>query len=310
MTIASIDIGSNTVLLLIAEIKPDNSILPVYHGHSMPRLGRGLKPGMRISPSATERLLEVLDEYRIKIKEFDCEKVLVTATNALRICSNQNEIRKLIKENFGWELQIIPGEEEARLSFLSASAFCGKDKCLVIDIGGGSTELIYGHSDNISFMKSYPAGAVSTKEHYLHHDPPNENELTALHSALTRTFADIPAELKNTQTAIALAGTPTTLAAMKLKLKQYKEELIEGTELTRNDLIGFTEKLSALSSDNIFHLFPEIMKGREDIILAGTLILSTLFELIEPGRLIVSARGLRYGVIIEYLNRMKQTRQV
>ena len=146
MIIASIDIGTNTVLLLVAEVdtvtKKINSLRNVQR---IPRIGKGLSPGRRISKDSIALFYSTLSEYRDIINQFRCEKVLVSATNAFRIASNKEELVSQIKEKFGFDVHVITGEEEGKFAYLGAiSDYHEENNTLVIDIGGGSTELISG----------------------------------------------------------------------------------------------------------------------------------------------------------------------
>ena len=179
MTVASIDIGTNTILLLIAEVNLNSGdIKAVKNLQSIPRIGKGLKEDNPMPDENVGRMFDVLTKYSKKIKKYKCEKVLLTGTNALRIASNKNDIIKEIKNQFGYDLYIISGKEEAKYSYFGAiSGHNDKQKYLVIDIGGGSTEIIYGKGNEIIFSKSFHIGVVSGTESYLVSDPPSEKQI-------------------------------------------------------------------------------------------------------------------------------------
>ena len=174
MRIASIDIGSNTVLLLIADLDSDSRELKtVLNLYEMPRIGKGLSPGKPISDSSQNQLFWVLDKYSEVIKNNNCEITIVTATNAFRIASNKDSISEQISQKYGYSVDIINGETEAYYSYLGASSILeNSDRILVIDIGGGSTELLLGDINSIIFRKSFSVGAVVIKETYFAADPP------------------------------------------------------------------------------------------------------------------------------------------
>jgi len=159
MTVASIDIGTNTVILLIAEAElSNNSLRPLHNEYRMPRMGKGLEPDGEISEEKLNLLFPILTEYKTIIEKYSCEKILVTATNAFRLASNSKEISSEIKDKFNFDVNIISGEVEADYAFLGALS--GTEiscSSLVIDIGGGSTELIYGNRSEIFYKKSYPS---------------------------------------------------------------------------------------------------------------------------------------------------------
>jgi len=164
MNIASIDIGTNTVILLIAEIR-DKKIIPLRNEYRIPRIGKGLLPGKEISTEREKELIRILTEYKSYIEQYNCEAVLTIATNAFRIASNAAEIINKVNGNPGIEIRVISGNDEAGYSFLGAlSDFDDEKESLIIDIGGGSTELIYGRSGRIKYKNSFLTGAVSGTE--------------------------------------------------------------------------------------------------------------------------------------------------
>lgn len=307
MTIASIDIGSNTVLLLIAKADTKNhKITPLLNEYRMPRLGKGLKPGGKIEDEKIQLFFEILSEYKNIIEKYNCEKILLTATNAFRLASNSKEIMKLVKEKFGYDIDIISGEVEAELAFLGAlSAFDSNDiSSLVIDIGGGSTELILGNGNSIEYRKSFQTGSVSATEQYLLSKSPTEIEIINIDKFLNKTFAEIENNLAPQRT-IAIAGTPTTISCMLQNLKQYIEEKVEGSIINAFELKGLTEQLKFLTPLQIKERYGEVMQGREDIILAGAFILLKIMELLKLNEVIVSSRGIRYGAIAYYLKKVR-----
>jgi exopolyphosphatase/guanosine-5'-triphosphate,3'-diphosphate pyrophosphatase len=303
MTVASIDIGTNTILLLIAEVKTGTKKIKVVKNlHSIPRIGKGLTKGSPFPEENIKRMFDVLVNYSNEINNFNCEEILVTGTNAFRIASNSEEIINKIKTKFGFELNVITGEEEAKYSYLGAvSEHLGNQRLLVIDIGGGSTEIIYGIGTRINYCKSFTVGAVVGTENYFNADPPSENEIKNLIDNLHEIFKEITDNVKEIDTTIAIAGTPTTLACIKHKLETYDEEIIEGSTLIKNDLNNFIVELSQLSSVEIGIKYQDVVKGREDVLLAGTIILNEVSNLLDLRKVKVSTKGIRYGAIINWL---------
>ena len=156
MIIASIDIGTNTILLLIAEIDDISKRISTLHDElRTPRLGRGLLANSPIKQEKVELLYKTLSEYKEIIAQYACDKIILTATNAFRIASNADELVKKINAELDLDITIVAGKDEARLSYLGAvSSFQDDDKYLVIDIGGGSTEIISGDKTGINFSNS------------------------------------------------------------------------------------------------------------------------------------------------------------
>jgi exopolyphosphatase/guanosine-5'-triphosphate,3'-diphosphate pyrophosphatase len=304
MNIASIDIGSNTVLLLIASI--ENKILtPIINKYESPRLGKGLKIGGKIEDARITHLLEILSDYKKLADKYNCATIIVTATNAMRIASNSNEIRNKIKNELKLQVEIISGDREAELSYYGASSSMPDIyEKVVIDIGGGSTEIIYGNNSDILFKKSFQVGVVSLTEMFLK-DYPHDNQSIKnanahLQNIFTPIFSAIPKGIK----IIAVAGTPTTLSCIKQNLKNYDERKVEGSIIDLKDLNGIYKNMLPLSPAQIKSNYGSVVNGREDVLFAGLLILQHLIKVINTDIINISSRGIRYGNIIYYLNQL------
>ncbi len=308
MNIASIDIGSNTVLLLIAKVDLNTKkITPIFEKYEIPRISQGLTQGGRIGLTQITKLLIVLKQYKTLINKYNCVKTIITATNALRIASNTDKIIDKIQSDLGLNVKVVSGEEEAKLSFLSAaSSFNSIPNKLIIDIGGGSTEIILGENDAIIYKKSFPIGVVGLTEKCISNEIPTENELLCLKNICEKTFEEVKKVILNKfetyqYTVIGVAGTPTTLMAIKQNLIKYDNDKIEGKSLTLNELLTLYNSFSKVSPKNILRKYGEIVRGREDLILTGTLILYNLLKTLKKDGLFVSGKGIRYGAIIDYL---------
>lgn len=300
MIVASIDIGTNTVLLLIADINKDsNSLVPIRNEYRMPRIGKGVKETGVISEVKSEKLYEVLSEYHNIIENYKCEKVIVTGTNALRVAKNSTEISEQIKKRFNYILEIVSGETEAEYAYLGAISELEKSKSnLVIDIGGGSTELIFGDDSGITFNRSLQIGSVSATEQFLKNIPPTETEIDDLNKEIYSLLEEL--KIRNiSENVIAIAGTATTLASMNLDLKEFEEDKVEMSTLSLEELDKIINELKPITSEEISNRYGSIMKGREDIILAGSLILSIIMEYLGIDKLKISSRGIRYGAIVK-----------
>jgi exopolyphosphatase/guanosine-5'-triphosphate,3'-diphosphate pyrophosphatase len=303
MNIASIDIGSNTILMLITEIDTKSqNIKTLRNEYRTPRLGRGLTPGKPISDESLNKMYDVFDDYFHLIEKYDCKKVIASATNALRIASNANEIIADIKKKYSLDINVLSGEEEAEYSFLGASTTLPEtNEKIVVDIGGGSTELIYGKDDEIIYRKSFPVGAVSITEEFVNHNPPLSSELEQIESKLNDTFSEIRNQFPKNLDAIAVAGTPTTLACINQGLSEYVEDEIEGAVLTQKNFEKLIDIFSDMRSQNILKKYGKIVRGREDVILEGTMILNEIMNFLELDKFYVSGKGIRYGAVVKYL---------
>ncbi|MGE5437202.1 MAG: hypothetical protein ACM3O3_08235, partial [Syntrophothermus sp.] len=223
MNIASIDIGTNTILLLIVsaneETKDFNILLNKY---SAPRIGKNLDEGQPFPMENLNRMFDVLNDYNFEIKKFECEKVIATATQAFRLASDSDGIVKQIKEKYNFDINIVDGEEEARLSYIGVKNDI--DRKMIIDIGGGSTELIVGNSNGIKYKKSFNIGAVKLKEKFIQNNPPTSLELDSIRNYLDEKFSEIKNLNLDIENAFAVAGTPVTLAFILSNSKDYNEK--------------------------------------------------------------------------------------
>ena len=302
MIIASIDIGTNTVLLLIAEVDETSfEITPLINEYKMPRIGRGLKLNKNIAVDRIEKLLTILSEYKSIISKYNVDDVLVTATNALRIAANSVEIVERIKKQLSWNVNIISGKSEAEFAFLGAVPVSIKNKSnLVIDIGGGSTELILGKENNLKYRKSFQIGSVIATENYLKNSPPLDKELSKLKIELETIFVEIKNKLAPDLT-YSIAGTPTTLFCMVNEIKNFDDSIVEGGILHYEDIVKMIQELIKFTPIEIRNRYGKIMRGREDIILGGSIILLNIMRLLNLSEVIVSSRGIRYGAIVSFL---------
>ncbi len=301
MTAASIDIGSNTVLMLIADIN-GKIIKPLKEIQRIPRISAGLHPGGEISKDSESRLMEVLQEYFLLIKKYRCDKIFISATSAFRKAINRNQIKNEIEKLFNSEIKILSGDEEAELAFLGTREYhtAGKYR-LVIDIGGGSTEIIYGQDATIIYRKSLDAGVVSLSEKYFNSGSPSALKLSSAEDYIRKTFAVLPEFNPQPSDTVALAGTPAALACIKAGLSFYDENVVEGSFLARSEISAFKEFFSELSPEELLSKYPNILSGRQDLILSGTYILLIIMDLLNIDKVIVSTKGIRYGAIVKNL---------
>lgn len=310
MTVASIDIGTNTVLLLIAEVDvKTKKLTPIKNEYRLPRIGKDtIRTGI-IKPEKINLLLNVLNEYSYLITQFRCEKVIVTGTNALRIAKNAIEIQDIIRKQFDFTLQIIPGDLEAEYAYLGAiSGLENVSSLMVIDIGGGSTELIFGDLSGIMNKRSIPIGSVSATENFLKHSPPLQTEIQSLkENFILMLRSEFQPQYIIPKTIVAVAGTATTLSCVNLNLKEFDDNVVEGSQLSIKDLNNLVSRLFQLKPEVILDQYGSVMKGREDIILGGAVILLEIMNYFSIDKLFVSSRGIRYGAIIHWLNHQLQS---
>jgi len=247
-------------------------------------------------------LILVLSLYKQHITRFNCDKILIVATNTFRIISNRDEVVYEIEKLFDWKIKVVSGEEEARLTFLG-SILPSQVHSLsnVIDIGGGSTEFIHGNYSSIRFKKSFDIGVVSLTEKFFSNYPPNENELIKACEYSKKMFFELLGNYSGNYDTIAVAGTPTTLSCIKQNIRVYDENKVEDYILQLDDIEMIIGELVKLSKYQVLERFGDVVKGREDVLLAGCLIIVTIMKQININHVRVSTKGLRYGAIVDYL---------
>ena len=298
MIVASIDIGTNTVLLLIAKLK-NKELIPLKNIYRIPRLGKGLLPNRNISEDKIKLLMQILEEYKEIIDSYKCDDVIVTGTYALRIAANSDSIKEKIKKQFDYSLNNIDGEIEAQLEYLAAISNIKNitGNLGIIDIGGGSTELIFADSEIVKFKKSFAIGSVNGTEKYLSDSPPNKIQIENFRNKLGSVFSEVNIQF-TIEEAIAIAGTATTVACMCFGLKEFIENKVESATLNLREIDKLIDHISNLNSSMILEEYGEIVKGREDIILAGTIILSTVIKKLSLESVRISSWGVRHGAIL------------
>jgi exopolyphosphatase/guanosine-5'-triphosphate,3'-diphosphate pyrophosphatase len=247
--IAVIDIGTNSTRLLIAEVV-EGLVEELERRSVVTRLGEGVDSSGRLADHAVQRVLDVVADYRERIDRRAAEPVIAVATSAVRDSANGDEFRATLRERFGIEARTLSGDEEARLTFLGATAARGgDDTTLVIDIGGGSTELVIGRPGaEPDFHHSTQAGSVRQTERHLDDDPPAPEQLEALRREVREIVdAAVPRELRaGVQVGVAVAGTATQLASVELGLEPYEPARVDGHRLQRSSCERLLERLAAL----------------------------------------------------------------
>ncbi|MBI1818943.1 MAG: Ppx/GppA family phosphatase [Nitrospirae bacterium] len=314
MVLAGIDIGTNTLRLLIVEEK-NGKWKEIFSDRRMTRLGEGFFKTGCLSSAAIEKTVAVLNSFQESLKKFQCQHVLAVATSAVREAENRQRFLSRVKEASGLEVSVISGDEEARLTFLGiSSAVSPSAGCqMMIDIGGGSTEWILGLQQQILAKKSARLGVVFLTEQYLFSDPPSPDELHLMKEKIRETLLEIrdsSGEVlrKNPPaTWIGTAGTITTLAAMAQNLEQYSFEKVNGFVLTREMVQGLYRSLISKPKEERKKM-KGLEPGREDIIVAGALILLETMAFFNFDRMVVSDYGLREGIILELIQQINLTK--
>lgn len=297
---ATIDIGTNSVLLLIGEPLPDGQVAVAADCAEGTRLGQGLAQFGKISPEASARTFEVLKRYHDLCAKHGAQEIAVVGTAALRSASNASEFLDALKLKLGLEVEIISQDREALLTYEACSHDFGKE-IVVIDIGGGSTEFV-----SANRMASIPIGCVSLLEEFLKTDPPTEDEIISLRASVRKaletslepsTFAR-PHDLD----LVAVAGTATTLKAIELSLRTYDPKRVHGSKLSLPDLrniIDMLLKKTIAQRKEIDGLIPQ----RADVIVPGAWLLHEAMSYLGFEKALISDRGVKWGLFYERFSR-------
>ncbi len=305
VTVAAIDIGTNTVLLLVARVDPDGTIHPLVYEQRVPRLGRGVDASRRLAPEAMERVVSVLEEYRRLMAPYAPAGAAVFGTSAVRDASNRGELAALISRRTGFSLEILAGEEEALLTYRGAiSGVHGIDAATVVDIGGGSTEITSGSAGRILGSVSLDIGSVRLTERFFRHNPPGEEEIEAARRTV-RGALETVASPPSGSVCVAVAGTATTLALLAQGRREFSLEAVSGYRLEKGAVASLSAGLAATSTGEILAR-GAYMEGRHDIITAGAMILEEILARFGFEAVTVSERGVRYGVALREAERLRK----
>ncbi|MEX2603025.1 MAG: Ppx/GppA phosphatase family protein [Gracilimonas sp.] len=302
---AAIDIGTNTVLLLVAEIR-DGRIIPVHEEHRVPRLGKGVDADKNINEEATERVILALNEYnKILQNDFpEAEQVIVTATSAVRDAKNRAGFIKKVKEETGFEIRLLSGQEEAEWTAagaLSVLTSHPENNTLILDIGGGSTEVAYLIDKKVADSHSFDMGSVRFTERFLTGNPPNKEEISSCRNEIKKFYKSRPIKVSEQTKAVGVAGTVTTLAGMALNLATYEPEKLNGFSISLEMLRKVIAEFEEYPYQQMLKRYPIYLKGREDIFMAGLLILEGFLKNFNLHEIKVSTGGIRHGAILKSL---------
>ena len=297
--IASIDLGTNTALLLIADVDRHGTMHTVLDQQKIIRLGKGVDHDKVISRDAFERCAEALHSYKEIIAVHKVDDIVLTGTSAVRDAANRDELSAFILERTGLHLEPLTGDDEARWTYTGAISGLHVNDVpfAVVDIGGGSTEVSYGRGFDVVAHRSEDIGAVRLTEKYLHHSPPLDQEVGNLLEALRQSVCQYPDIPCTDVVPVAVAGTVTTLAALELGLDRYERYAVAGYRMSFTTIRDRFEEFRLLSKAQLeAELFVD--PGRADIIFAGVAILKSIMERYGWDALTVSERGLRYGIAL------------
>jgi exopolyphosphatase / guanosine-5'-triphosphate,3'-diphosphate pyrophosphatase len=299
--VAVVDIGTNSTRLLLAEVS-DAGLNELERESIVTRLGEGVDATGRLGEEPQARVFAALDTYAEAIERHGADVRTAVMTSAVRDASNGAEFAAAVRDRYGLEGSTLSGDEEARLTFLGATAARGDDPdaLLVIDIGGGSTELVVGARGEVDFHVSTQVGVVRHTERHLHGDPPGPEELAALAADARGVIeAEVPADVRSRPAgAVAVAGTATSCASIDLELDPYDPARVEGHRLSAARIGELRDRLAALplaERRGVTGLDP----NRAPTIVAGTVVLLECLGAFGLDAVEVSERDILWGVALD-----------
>jgi exopolyphosphatase/guanosine-5'-triphosphate,3'-diphosphate pyrophosphatase len=298
--VAIVDMGTNSTRLLVADVN-DGSVTELERRSTVTRLGRGVDTSSQLATDAIEEVCGTVAEYVGLYTALDPDRVIAIATSAVRDATNGGAFIGELRERFALDATVLSGAEEARLTYLGAST--GREHgegTLVVDIGGGSTELVLGSGTEVSFYASLQAGTVRHTERHLKHDPPQAEELEAMATDIQHLLdAALEGEaLPRARHGIAVAGTPTSLAAIDLALDPYDAEHVHGHVLSLDSIQRMLSELAAKPLAERLEV-TGLQAGRAPTIVAGVVILVAVMRAFGLGAVEASEHDILYGAALE-----------
>ena len=301
--VAVIDCGTNSIRLLIAEISGSN-FKEVIRTMEIVRLGQGVDENKAFHPDAIARTLTAVKSFKEIINKNKVDKIRFCATSATRDAMNRNLFIDGVRDILNVQVEVIPGEEEAALSFTGATYQLeqGSGPFLVVDIGGGSTEFVYGDKKVIS-AKSVNIGCVRMSERHLLSQPPAMDQIARaivdIDIAITQAAVSVP--INSAKSLIAVAGTATTVAAAALNLSKYDRDLIHLSKISAGKVHKVAQMFQSMSKSEISAL-PYMHEGRVDVITAGSLVLSRVMAATGAVEFVASESDILDGMAFSLIN--------
>ena len=294
--VAAIDCGTNSIRLLVTDIA-DDTATEVVREMRIVRLGQDVDATGRLSDGAIERTLQATREYAELIAVLGAERVRFCATSAARDAENADDFAAAVEEILGIRPQVLTGKEEALASFVGATRGLEPARTMVVDVGGGSTELVVGEGSDVERSTSLDIGSVRLTERLLPSDPPPVAEVTSAMNHLDSVLAPAVADLDPVTSIVGVAGTVTTVAAHALGLPSYDRDAIHGARLPFGALRSACLSLVQMSAADRRAL-PFMHPGRADVIGGGALVLDRVLELLplDTDTVLISEHDILDGI--------------
>jgi len=300
--VAVVDVGTNSSRLLVADVA-GGRVSPIERRSTVTRLGRGVDLSGRLSAEAVEEVCAAIGEYVAIFQELGAGTVEAIATSAVRDAENGSAFIAELRERFALSARVLDGEEEARLTYLGAtSENVPTEPTLVIDIGGGSTELIVGTGTEISFHTSLQAGVVRHSERHIASDPPTAVELESLAADVRGLIEAAVGQRTGAAAGIAVAGTPTSLAAIEMELEPYDPARVHGHVLSLPEIQRMLSRLASTPLAERVEI-PGMHPDRAPTIVAGVVILIEAMRAFGLERIEASEHDILYGTAIAVASR-------
>ena len=298
--VAAVDVGTNSVRLLVAEPADGRRITSVERLMTITRLGTGVDATGHLDDAALERTLSCIEGYAARWTELGAQRVRISATSAVRDAADRDRFFDGVRQRSGVAAEVLTGEEEARTAFLGATSDVeSAAPYLVLDIGGGSTEFILG-SDGPEEMTSRQLGCVRLTERAIPSDPPSAEHLATANRVIEEQLDAVEAlfDPSSARTLVGVAGTVTTVAALHLGLDEYLPDAIHGTRVPADAVAAICDQLAGMTSEQRRALGP-MAPGREDVIVAGALILRAVVSRFKFDDVLTSESDILDGLALE-----------
>jgi len=296
LRIATIDVGTNSTRILVADVD-DGEVKPLFKTGKVTRLGRGVKETGRLSKEGIEATVGALKEFKAIVERFNVEKVVVATTEAARRAENAEEFLNRVRE-LGFKIDVLSDRDEAELVFLAnLKVFKPKGKAMTVDLGGGSTEVVYGDETSVEFLKSLKFGVVFLYEEF-------GEDLVKLEEFIRGELLKVKEEIEPSQdfTVFAVGGTITSVVAMEEKMEVYRPEVVHGYRVTKHLIDKWYKHLSSLPIEERKKVVG-LEENRADVIIPGLAFFKVFCEVFSKESLTVSEVGLLYGLALrEALN--------
>jgi exopolyphosphatase/guanosine-5'-triphosphate,3'-diphosphate pyrophosphatase len=302
--LAALDVGTNTVLMLIVERRPDGTLAQLDDLSRITRLGRGVDRNGRLDPEAARKTLDTIVEFAERARELGAERIIGAATAATRDAADGAAFLAAVRDRAGVELDVISGDTEAQLAYLAVARglrIAPGARLLIVDIGGGSTEFIRVEPERPLEAVSLQIGSVRLTERHVHHDPPAPAEVAALRATIDGAIDSLGWRYRPEVT-VGIAGTATTVCAVAMGLAAYDSRLVHGHRLSSAEVERALALFGSLPHEERRRL-PGLLEGRVDVIFAGTAILERVMARFGAPEVVISDQGVRWGLVWRELER-------